>query len=43
MDRAPDLRAHRSGTDRVHEVAQSMPADVYINVQGDEPLAHPIM
>jgi len=32
---------HRSGTDRVHEVAQSVPADVYINVQGDEPLAHP--
>jgi len=30
--------AHRSGTDRVHEVAQSIPADVYINVQGDEPL-----
>jgi len=32
---------HRSGTDRVHEVAQSVAADVYINVQGDEPLAHP--
>src|SRR5947199_8943917 len=32
---------HRSGTDRVHEVAQSISADVYINVQGDEPLAHP--
>jgi 3-deoxy-manno-octulosonate cytidylyltransferase (CMP-KDO synthetase) len=30
---------HRSGTDRVHEVAQSIAADVYINVQGDEPLA----
>ena len=28
----------RSGTDRVHEVAQSVAADVYINVQGDEPL-----
>jgi 3-deoxy-manno-octulosonate cytidylyltransferase (CMP-KDO synthetase) len=32
---------HRSGTERVHEVAQTVPADVYINVQGDEPLAHP--
>jgi 3-deoxy-manno-octulosonate cytidylyltransferase (CMP-KDO synthetase) len=31
--------AHRSGTDRVHEVAQSVVADVYINIQGDEPLA----
>ena len=32
---------HRSGTDRVHEVAQSVEADVYVNVQGDEPLARP--
>jgi 3-deoxy-manno-octulosonate cytidylyltransferase (CMP-KDO synthetase) len=31
--------AHRSGTDRVHEVAQSVAADVYVNVQGDEPMA----
>lgn len=30
---------HRSGTDRVYEVAQSVEADVYINLQGDEPLA----
>ncbi len=30
---------HRSGTDRVHEVAQEVEADVYVNVQGDEPLA----
>jgi len=30
---------HRSGTDRVHEVAQSVAADVYVNIQGDEPLA----
>ena len=33
--------AHRSGTERVHEVAASMAADVYVNVQGDEPLARP--
>jgi 3-deoxy-manno-octulosonate cytidylyltransferase (CMP-KDO synthetase) len=30
---------HRSGTERVHEVAQAIAADVYVNVQGDEPLA----
>ncbi|HEY3769475.1 MAG TPA: 3-deoxy-manno-octulosonate cytidylyltransferase, partial [Candidatus Angelobacter sp.] len=32
---------HRSGTDRVYEVAQSVAADVYVNIQGDEPLARP--
>jgi len=32
---------HRSGTDRVHEAARSVAADVYVNVQGDEPLARP--
>src|ERR1700704_792674 len=30
--------AHRSGTERVHEISISVPADVYLNVQGDEPL-----
>jgi 3-deoxy-manno-octulosonate cytidylyltransferase (CMP-KDO synthetase) len=29
---------HRSGTERVHEVSNSVAADVYVNVQGDEPL-----
>lgn len=29
---------HRSGTERVHEISQSIDADVYINVQGDEPM-----
>lgn len=29
---------HRSGTERVHEVSRSVAADVYVNVQGDEPL-----
>ncbi len=33
--------AHRSGTERVHEVAQSVAADVYLNIQGDEPLTRP--
>lgn len=31
----------RSGTDRVREVAQTVPAGIYVNVQGDEPLARP--
>jgi 3-deoxy-manno-octulosonate cytidylyltransferase (CMP-KDO synthetase) len=30
--------AHRSGTERVHEISNSIAADVYINVQGDEPM-----
>jgi len=30
---------HRSGTERVHEISSRMAADVYLNVQGDEPLA----
>ncbi len=33
--------AHRSGTERVHEVSSREAADVYINVQGDEPLVRP--
>ena len=30
--------AHRSGTERVREIADSVAADVYLNIQGDEPL-----
>jgi 3-deoxy-manno-octulosonate cytidylyltransferase (CMP-KDO synthetase) len=30
--------AHRSGTERVHEISNVISADVYVNVQGDEPL-----
>jgi 3-deoxy-manno-octulosonate cytidylyltransferase (CMP-KDO synthetase) len=33
--------AHRSGTERVHELSRSVHADVYVNVQGDEPLTRP--
>ncbi len=32
---------HRSGTERVHEISTAVPADVYLNVQGDEPLTRP--
>jgi 3-deoxy-manno-octulosonate cytidylyltransferase (CMP-KDO synthetase) len=35
---SPDLP---SGTDRVHAVAQQIPADIYVNIQGDEPLLKP--
>lgn len=38
MMTAPD---HPSGTDRVVEVSQRIRADIYINVQGDEPLIRP--
>jgi 3-deoxy-manno-octulosonate cytidylyltransferase (CMP-KDO synthetase) len=34
-------QAHRSGTERVHEISNVIPADVYLNVQGDEPLTRP--
>jgi 3-deoxy-manno-octulosonate cytidylyltransferase (CMP-KDO synthetase) len=30
-----------SGTDRVHAVAQMVDADIYVNIQGDEPLLQP--
>jgi len=33
--------AHRSGTERVHELAQTIKAEIYINIQGDEPLTRP--
>lgn len=33
--------SHRSGTERVHEISNTIAADVYINVQGDEPMARP--
>ena len=33
--------AHASGTDRLAEVASSLPAEVFVNIQGDEPLLDP--
>lgn len=34
-------RDHRSGTDRVAEVAAHLEAEIYVNIQGDEPLIDP--
>ncbi len=33
--------AHATGTDRIAEVATKVEADLYINIQGDEPLLEP--
>jgi 3-deoxy-manno-octulosonate cytidylyltransferase (CMP-KDO synthetase) len=33
--------SHQSGTDRLAEVAASLPCDIVVNVQGDEPLLAP--
>jgi 3-deoxy-manno-octulosonate cytidylyltransferase (CMP-KDO synthetase) len=35
---SPDLP---SGTDRLFAVSQTIPAAIYVNIQGDEPLLHP--
>ena len=32
---------HNTGTDRLAEVAQRVPADLYVNIQGDEPMLEP--
>jgi 3-deoxy-manno-octulosonate cytidylyltransferase (CMP-KDO synthetase) len=34
-------KSHRSGTDRIAEVADKVSAHLYVNVQGDEPLLSP--
>ena len=33
--------AHLTGTDRLAEVAQKVDADIYVNIQGDEPMINP--
>jgi 3-deoxy-manno-octulosonate cytidylyltransferase (CMP-KDO synthetase) len=35
--------SHRTGTDRVAEVARELSSDIIVNVQGDEPLIDPAM
>jgi len=34
-------KTHPTGTDRVAETATKIPADIYVNIQGDEPLIDP--
>ena len=34
-------RSHPSGTDRIAEVARRVPAEIYLNVQGDQPFIAP--
>ena len=33
--------AHRTGTDRIAEVAANLPCELVLNIQGDEPLVEP--
>jgi len=34
---------HKSGTDRIAEAVEKMPADIVVNIQGDQPLIEPGM
>ena len=33
--------SHKTGTDRIGEVARKIKADLYVNIQGDEPMIEP--
>ncbi len=41
MDAILTSTDHKTGTDRVGEVARKIQADLYVNIQGDEPLLEP--
>ena len=34
-------KRHLTGTDRVYEVSKKVKSDIYVNIQGDEPLISP--
>lgn len=34
---------HQSGTDRIAEAVEKLPADIVVNIQGDQPLLEPVM
>jgi 3-deoxy-manno-octulosonate cytidylyltransferase (CMP-KDO synthetase) len=41
MDVVMTSHSHKTGTDRIGEIARMIPSDLVINVQGDEPLLEP--
>lgn len=41
MDVIMTSGTHKTGTDRVGEVAEKIPSDLYMNIQGDEPMLEP--
>lgn len=41
MDVIMTSPTHQTGTDRVGEVAEKVSADLYVNIQGDEPMIEP--
>lgn len=41
IDAVMTSNTHRTGTDRVGEVARKYPADLIVNIQGDEPMLEP--
>lgn len=41
MDVVMTSDSHPTGTDRIGEVAEKIPADLYVNIQGDEPMLEP--
>lgn len=43
MDAIMTSAQHKTGTDRVGEVAEKIEGDLFINIQGDEPLIEPEM
>ena len=34
-------KSHKTGTDRISEVSRKVNANIYVNLQGDEPLINP--
>lgn len=41
MEAVMTSKEHKTGTDRIGEIAEKFPADLIVNIQGDEPLLEP--